>query len=253
MVRMPRLVSVLASVLAGLLLASNLAAVESPEVAAFTKAMSGEDYVAKKNAIGALAGKGAGDDNVVLPMLIGALSDRQGGVFALAALRSRTGLSPSPNSDGGAGYPGYPVNDSAGAWSAWASARKTALEQEAKLKKLAEEADKKAKEEAKKAAGEKQEGEGDATAAEGKEGADGAEAAADGPAADAEPPAEAPSDLGRIDRVVFRSGGSMRCYIMSRHNDADGNLVNVRVIHPDGGGEETLAADLIARIDEDVQ
>ncbi len=244
MVRFPHL----AHALAGLLLVSSLGAAESPAVKAFSKAMSGEDYVAKKDAIGALASKSAGDDNDVLPLLIGALSDRQAGKLALAALRSRTGLSPNAGSEGGGGYPGYPVNDTAGAWSTWLAARKSALEQEEKIKKLAKEAeDKKKKEEDEKKNGET----GEATA--GTEGGTGAPAGSGVASKGEAAAADLPSDLGRIDRVVFRNGGSMRCYIMSRHNDPSGNLISIRVVHPDGGGEETLAADLIARLEEDVE
>jgi hypothetical protein len=42
-------------------------------------------------------------------------------------------------------------------------------------------------------------------------------------------------------------------YIVNKRTDQDGNLISVRVVHRDQGGEETLSADLIARIDEDVE
>ncbi|MBA3686124.1 MAG: hypothetical protein H0W72_12925 [Planctomycetes bacterium] len=233
----------LASLLAGLLLAGGLGAAENAAIAAYKKAMASEDYAAKKSAIGGLAGKGAGDDDTVLPLLVNAIGDRQAGKIAIEALRARTGLALPAKQSGGSGYPGYPSDDSAGSWSAWIAARKAALAQEAKLKKLVEDAEKKEKA----AAGEAGDGAEvatDATATGSDEGAAPAVTVAEIPP---------PSDLGRIDRVTFRTGGSLRCYIMSKHTDPDGNLLSVRVVHPDGGGEETLAADLVARIEEDVE
>jgi hypothetical protein len=40
------------------------------------------------------------------------------------------------------------------------------------------------------------------------------------------------------------------CYVIFKRTDPDGVLQSVRIIHLDGGGEETLTADLIARIEE---
>ncbi len=228
----------LASILAGLVLAAGLSAAENAAVAAYKKAMASEDYPAKKAAIGGLAGKAAGEDDEIIPLLINALGDRQAGKIAIEALRARTGLTPTAGKTGGTGYPDYPANDSAGAWSAWLTARKAARAQEEKLKKLtkdAEDKEKKDKEKDKGADGETPVDEAGTTAAA------------------SEPDPTPPSDLGRIDRVTFRTGGSLRCYIMSKHTDPDGNLVSIRDVHPDGGGEETLAADLVARVEEDVE
>jgi len=43
------------------------------------------------------------------------------------------------------------------------------------------------------------------------------------------------------------------CFILSKRMTADGVLQSVRIVHQNNGGEETLAAELIARIDEDVR
>jgi hypothetical protein len=213
---------------------SLLCAAEDP-IAAFQKAMAGEDQAAKKAAIGALANASVGSDDKVLPLLAAAVGDRQARDAAIAALRTRTGLQPSAVRGAG-GYPAYPADDTASAWGAWVSARAAARATEAKLKAL--EDAKTRKPEAPAAGATKAAGEGDERAP-----------------APAPPAAEAVADpdFGGLDRVTFRTGGSLLCYVLGKRLDEEGNLISVRVMHTDQGGEETLAAELIARIEEEIR
>jgi hypothetical protein len=202
----------------------------SSAIAAFNAAMGGQDAVAKKKAVQGLVAKDAGSDDVVLPLLIQALGDRQVGDQALTALRSRTGLqAPTNKRVGGPGYPGYPADDSAGSWSAWLAARTKALEQEKLLKAMKD--NDKPKEQPKK--GDEQPA-GETIVVKPK-------------------PTQSDPDLGSMDRVILKTGGALLCYVLSKRTDADGNLISVRIAHPDGGGEEVLQADLIARLEEDVK
>jgi hypothetical protein len=155
----------------------------------------------------------------------------------------------------GNGYPGYPASDDASEWNNWLAARKRDKEtqkkiadQEKKLKDM-EAAEKNKAKEAK---------DGVATA-DGKTAppADGSTPPATGtdgePTIKAPPAYVPPSDLGRLDRIIFKSGGTLVCYILSRRVNADGVLQSIRVVHPNNGGEEILSADLISRVDEDVR
>ena len=191
-------------------------------VAEAQAAMAGNDATAKKSALRALGSKGAGDDAAAIGLLIGAIADRQGGEAAAAALKSRTGASPK----GGTWRTGHEA-EAAKAWQDWYA-------DEQQKKKLTDLEKKGAKPVAKPA-----------------------EAA---PAEEAKPteakPEKAvvlPEDLGRIDRIILKAGGSMLCYIQSRRTDADGNLVSLRIVHPENGGEEILPSSLISRIDEDIR
>ncbi|MBA3938100.1 MAG: hypothetical protein H0X38_11605 [Planctomycetes bacterium] len=229
----------LLALMAGLLGAADPAA-------AFKKAMASDDSVAKKDAIGAI---GSLPDADVLALLVSAVDDRQAHDAAVAALRGRTGLQPTSRNRS-AGYPGYPTADTGAAWGQWLAARtkekdaeKKSAEQDKKLKEL-EEAKKKKEQEGK----------------DGKDGKDGkGEKPADGTTADAAPEkksslaVEPPADLGRPDRILFKNGGSLVCYILSKRTDADGVLQSVRIVHLDDGGEEILSADLISRIEEDIR
>ncbi|MBA2480987.1 MAG: hypothetical protein H0V44_10005 [Planctomycetes bacterium] len=237
--------------------ASHLAGSQIEE---FTKVMAGDDSTAKRSAVQSLSGT----DDEVLPLLVQAVGDRQASEAAINALRSRTGLRPAAKR-GQSHYPNYPSGDTAGDWSTWLTERKREKDQEAKVKeaeKIAKEAKKTADKTQKKA-----EGKADPDKAAGagadaekdpadKTPADGEEAAKDPAEAEApkkrvnQPP---PEDLGKLDRIVFKNGSSMLCYILTRRTDADGNLLSVRVIHPDGAGEEILQAALIARLEEDVK
>lgn len=193
-------------------------------IKALQTAMGKQDATAKKKALAVLGDKSVGKDDDVLPLLVSAVGDRQAAEFAVAALRRRTGLVPSPNRGAG-GYPAYPPEDTAAAWGTWLSERTKAKAIEDALKKKDEK-----------------------PAAE-PEAAPVAEAA---PAAPKAAPVVDP-DLGAIDRVIFTSGGALRCYVLSKRSDSDGHLISVRIAHVDGGGEEVLQADLIARLEEDIE
>ncbi len=241
---------ILRSLLALALSASAAAAMASDAddpVAAFSKAMASGDSTEKREAMRALGSVGKEKDDQVLKALVQAVGDRQTHDEAVMALRSRIGLEPTINNRG-TGYPGYPNSDEAGDWSNWLAARTKDKDQQ---KKIAENAKKlKDLEEKEKKDKDKKDGKDDKTAA--KEGdqaapADGAEKPK--PRA----PAEAPSDLGKPDRIVFKTGGSLVCYILSKRTDSNGVVQSVRLVHLDGGGEETIPYDLIARIEEDIR
>ena len=247
-------------VLAPLLVASLLAAAD-PALAAFDRAMAGQDQAEKKSAIAALANRSVGTDDVVLPLLVRAVADRQAHDAAVAALRARTGLQPAPTRGAG-GYPAYPADDTAAAWNGWLAARTAARAAEEKLKETA-----KAAEEAKQTAAEaeaKAEAKGDEPAGEASAAAAGDEAAVAAPgegdasatAVTADKPKAEPGrdpEFGGLDRITFKTGGSLLCYVLGKRLDVDGGLVSVRLMHTDQGGEETLAAELIARIEEDIK
>lgn len=219
--------------LACLLVLSSLQLLQAADdpIAAFKAAMQSDDSVAKKEAIHVLASRSVGSDDEVLPLLIQAVSDRQASEIAIQALRARTGLVPAAKKGAG-GYPAYPSSDSPADWQAWLAARAKDREQD-ELKKKIEEDEKKAEE----------------------------KAAAPAPAATESKPAESqpvveeapPTDFGKLDRIVFKSGSMLLGYIVNKRTDADGNLISIRIVHQDQGGEETLSADLIARIDEDIR
>ena len=99
-----------------LLLAASLAW-SADAVADAQAAMASNDATAKKSALRALGSKGAGDDAAAISLLIGALSDRQGGEAAVNALKSRTGASPK----GGTWIPGKEA-DTIEAWQGWYAA-----------------------------------------------------------------------------------------------------------------------------------
>jgi hypothetical protein len=201
-------------------------------IANFKTAMSGQDSDAKRQAIRALASKSVGNDDDVLPLLISAVSDRQGGDTAIQALRDRTGLTPPPYV-GQSHYPAYPSSDDPGDWQAWLSERKKDKDTQAKIKQL-----------------EKEEKDKEKKSATGSSTADDTPSSS-APKSNSLPPPPPPTDLGPISRVVFKNGSTLLCYILTKRTDADGNLISIRVAHPDGAGEETLTADMIARIEDD--
>ena len=237
----------------------------------FKSAMSGSDAQAKKQAISALANSSLSDDEV-LPLLVNAAGDRQGGRYAIPALRKRTKLSPGPNPTG---YPGYPTSDDRSGWSQWLSERTKVKAEEKKLTEAlakAEEAEKKAEQakavvtavdldgdgeisEAEQAASQSADTNGDGILSEEETAA--ALAALSGEAgADQAPVAEAPRQedtFGKLDRLFFTDGSILRCYIMTKRTDLNGQLTSLRIVHRDGGGEEIIDAAVIARIEEDIQ
>ncbi len=203
------------------------AAAPAPEIAAFQQAMTGDDAAAKKSAIRALASKSVGKDTEVLPLLVSAISDRQAGESAVSALSSRAGKTPV----GGTYRVGIDPAIVQQKWQVWLADWQKGQD----IKKLEK---KDAKPEAKPAVAPKAL-------------FDGAKPAA--PAGDKALPPTPAEDLGKLDRIIFVAGGSLVGFIMSKRTDADGVLVSVRVVHPDGAGEETIAAALIARIEEDIR
>ena len=194
-----------------------------PEVTALQAAMSGTDAGAKKSAMRALGSKSVGKDAEVLPLLVAAIADRQAGEAAVSALSSRVGKTPV----GGTYRPGIDPATTQAAWQGWLEDWKKTQE----IKKLEKKVEKNA-ENIKQVA---------AATNEVKPASEKTTAPA---------PAE---DLGKVDRIIFKAGSSLLCFIMSKRTDADGNLVSVRIVHPDGAGEETIAAGLISRIEEDIQ
>lgn len=213
-------------------LALALCAAEDP-VAAFSAAMSGQDQAAKKAAIRGLLSLPKEQDDQVLGLLAGAVDDRQASQSAVSALRSRTGLAPSPKRGAG-GYPAYPPEDSAAAWNAWIAARKADLDTKKAAKDIKDKL-------------EKIDEKINPDAPTGDPATDGGDAVVRAPQK-----IPAPDDLGGLDRIHFQNGSTLLGYVISKRTDADGKLVSIRVVHRDGAGEESIAADLIARVDEDI-
>lgn len=209
---------------------------------AFTKGEASD----KKEALRAAQSLGKDQDDLAYELLVKAVNDRQVHDEAVMALRARTGLQPTLLNRG-SGYPGYPASDDASEWNNWLASRKKDKETQ---KKIAEQ-DKKLKEmeEAEKSG---KDGKGDKPATGETKPDDPATAAGEGDKP-AQPAYEPPSDLGRLDRIVFKTGGSLVCYVLSKRVNADGVLQSVRIVHQNNGGEEILSADLIARIDEDIR
>lgn len=244
----------------------------------FKQAMSGNDANDKKKAIASLASSGL-DDEVVLPLLISAVGDRQAGRYAIPALRQRTGLTPSARRGENSGYPGYPATDDASGWQSWLSDRKKAASEQEKLEEAlatAEEAKEKAEEaitavtavdldgdgtisEAEQKASAEADADGDGILSEEEQAAAAAALAA---ATSADPEAELPEHLqpepatskyGKLDRLFFTDGSILRCYVVTKRTDLEGKLTSVKIIHKDGGGEEIIDAAVLARIEEDIQ
>lgn len=206
------------------------------------QAMTTTDLAAKRAAIAALGG--LKDDDVVLSALVRIIGDRQAGSFAIEGLRARTGLAPTRRSSG---YPQYPITDDAAGWNQWLTARKAVMDREKALKDAvdkAKELEKKVSEvEKEQKAGKDPKDKEAATPDDGK----GAKPPDQAAKAKEEKPASE-----KLDRIIFRNGALLRCHILSKRTDLDGRLTSVRIQHPDNGGEEVLAADLIVRIDEDI-
>lgn len=207
--------------------------VAADPVAVFNEAMATQDNAAKKRAIQGLLGLPKDQDDVLLPLLVKAVDDRQAGSSAISALRSRTGLQPASGRGGNSGYPGYPSADTAAGWNAWLAARKADLD----LKNKAKELEKKIEKLADKV--DPDQPDDDTSASTG-----------DSRTPQKLPP---PTDLGGLDRIHFANGSTLLGYIISKRTDAEGQLVSIRVVHRDGAGEESISAELIARIDEDIE
>lgn len=234
--------------------APALSAADASEVKAkFDEAFTKGEASDKKEALRLAQGLGKDQDDLAFELLIKGVNDRQVHDEAVMALRARTGLQPTLLNRG-SGYPGYPASDDASEWNNWLAQRKKdketqkkIAEQDQKLKEI-EEAEKAGKDGKGGKDGDKPTGE--AATGDGEKPADPATADGEKPA---QPAYEPPSDLGRLDRIVFKTGGSLVCYVLSKRVNADGVLQSVRIVHQNNGGEEILSADLIARIDEDVR
>jgi hypothetical protein len=213
-----------------------LCAGESAAVVTWKKAMAGDDGTAKRDATRALADDSAGKNAEILPLLIEALRDRQAARWASEALQKRTGLVKPSKERNGPGFPGYPQTDDAAGWSAWLSAWEKDNATKSKIDQLTNPG---------------------APATDTPAGA----AASEVPGSDsteqspgiAPPPRIPTEDLGKLDRIVYKSGRSLTAYVRSKRLDGDGNLISVRVVHRDGAGEEVIEAAVIARIEDDVE
>lgn len=204
--------------------------------------LASDDFPVRRRGLEVIASER--DLDKALPALVGLVGDRQLGELAIQALRRRTGLSPAQGRGRNPGYPGYPTEDSSGAWSAWLRARNQAAADKAAQERLTElEAQMDAAEAAKAA-------EADA-AADDKQATDD-EAAQPEDAPGAAPRAEQRA-LGKLDRIFFRDGSILLAHVVTRRTDLDGNLTSVRIVHRDGGGEENIDAALIVRIEEGVR
>jgi hypothetical protein len=241
-------------------ISSGLHAAESAKAkevqAKFNQAFAGSS-TDKKEALRMAASLGKEDDDIAYELLIKGVGDRQVHSEAVMALRARTGLQPTLMNRG-TGYPGYPASDDASEWNNWLSARKKdretqkkISEQDKKLKELEEQEKKKA--EAEKAGDKPADGTAAADNKTAEEKAAGDKTGDEEKVIKAPPAHQTPSDLGRIDRIIFKNGGSLVCYILSKRTNADGVLQSVRIVHPNNGGEEILSTDLISRIDEDIR
>lgn len=206
----------------------------------FKKAMSGNNAGDKKKAIAAMAS--GGEDELRLPALIKAINDRQVGKLALEAVERRTGLKPGLRSGTNPGYPGYPTTRDAAGWSKWWSDKQAKEAEEARLKELEERADE-TDEEIAQAAQDDENGEPD-------------DEQGDGETETKSVKKSSKSDhekYGKIDRIIFKNGNLLMCYIISKQVDLDGNLTSIDVVHKNGAGQESLDAKMISTFEEDVK
>jgi hypothetical protein len=231
----------------------GLSAADASEVKTrFEEAFTKGEAADKKEALRLAQSLSKDQDDLAYELLVRGVNDRQVHDEAVMALRARTGLQPTLLNRGN-GYPGYPASDDASEWNNWLAQRKKdketqkkIAEQEQKLKEM-EAAEKEGKgKDGKGASGDKPAGD---KPVDGEKPADPTIAADE----NEKPAYEPPSDLGRLDRIVFKTGGSLVCYVLSKRVNADGVLQSVRIVHQNNGGEEILSADLIARIDEDIR
>src|SRR6478609_5902564 len=96
--------------------ASQLTAADDP-VVRFQQAFSDTDPTTKRQALRDLLAAPLPDE-VVLPLLVAGTNDRSAHDDAVAALRQRTGLQPSPYL-GQSHYPNYPPSDHPLSWLYW--------------------------------------------------------------------------------------------------------------------------------------
>lgn len=218
-----------------LLLAALAFTADNPLAKTATAALAGDDPYAKRDAVKALGDKGAIDDDAAYPIIVQAVGDRAAHDAAVAAFRARSGLTPPSSYAGGTQYPGYPASEDTAGFAAWHQAWKKAMDEKKRLADLEKKVD---KSKPKAAAG-----------------ADDAKPADEAPAdvAPVAPPKIQTDGLGKLDRIVYKSGRSLIAYIRSKRTDADGNIVSLRVVHKDGDGEEVIDMAQVARIEEDIE
>ncbi len=112
--------------------ASDAGKAVSDATAEFQRVFSGNDAAAKRQVVRHYADRGTSDDDVVLPLLVAAVGDRQTHEEAVAALRERTGLKP-PIYQGQSHYPGYPPSDHPQSWRYWLADRQRERDQDARI------------------------------------------------------------------------------------------------------------------------
>ena len=205
------------------------------------KAFAGNDVVAKRKALDALVSGGEDEDR--LPVIIAAMKDRQVKKHAIAAMEKRTGLKPAQRAGVNPGYPGYPATRDASGWSTWWTAKQKEAADKEKLKKLEEET-KAAQEKAEAAAnGETVDKDKDEKTED------------DGKGAEAVKKAKVPEHelYGKLDRIIFKNGNLLMCYIISKQIYLDGNLTSLDIVHRNGAGQESIDANMVSSYEEDVR
>ena len=189
-----------------------------PEVVRVQLALKGDDATEKRTALRALAGSHVGTDEQVIPLLIDAIGDRQGGESAVRALISRTGQTPL------SGEWKNNARKTRSAWNIWFEKWKIGQRIKDLEKKLHVRA-------------QVEKNEPDLTVKK-------------QPSGSAVRAPEVSNDLGKLYRIIFKSGGSFKCFIKAQIVNHDGTLNSVRIVHTEGPGEETIDATLITRIDD---
>ncbi|NRA39083.1 MAG: hypothetical protein HRU15_13145 [Planctomycetes bacterium] len=187
----------------------------------FKTILAGNNFVEKKKIVAEIAR--GGNDADRMPLLIQAAHDRQVRDAALLALQQRTGLRPSVISGDNRGYPGFPKVNSASGWDEWWKMKVTlqvrikpgSQDRGLDIKKKEREEDK--------------------------------------PILVAEKKKSEVRGLGKIDRVIFKQGGMLMCYIMKRNIDAEGKLLSIDIIHKSSSDKENISAQLIDEINENVR
>ncbi len=192
----------------------------SPEVNRVRLALAGDDANEKKTAPRAIAEPDIGTDDEVIPLLILAIDDRQGGESAVNALILRTGQTPV------SGEWKNNMRTTRSAWINWFQKWKQG--QRIKNLEKSPETDKETQVEKNKPI----------------------QTPVKQDAAVNRIVAVPKDEMGKLNRILFKSGGRLVCFIKEITVDGDGNLLNVRIVHEDGMGEETIDATLITRIDD---
>ena len=204
------------------LMSVNLAQAQepSPEVNRVRLALTGDDANEKKSALRAIAEPDIGPDDQVIPLLILAIDDRQGGESAVNALILRTGQTPV------SGEWKNNMRTTRLAWINWFQKWKQG--QRIKNMENSPETEKETQVEKNKPI----------------------QTPVKQDAAVNRIVTISKDDMGKFNRILFKSGGSIVCVIKEITVDGDGTLLSVRIVHADGMGEETIDAILIRQIDD---